>query len=63
MRLVVIWRNLGVTIMKIRHKITAAGIIAALVPVIAAICIIVWQVTISDNRKAFQDNARDFLLF
>ena len=40
--------------MKIRHKITVAGIVAALVPVIAAICIIVWQVVVSDNRKAFQ---------
>ena len=40
--------------MRIRQKITAAGVIAAFVPVAAAISIIVWQVTVSDNRKAFQ---------
>ena len=40
--------------MKVRHKITVAGIVAALIPVVVAISVIVWQVTLSDNRKAFQ---------
>ena len=40
--------------MKVKHKITIAGILAAIIPVIIAIAVIVWQVTVSDTRKAFQ---------
>lgn len=40
--------------MKVRYKIAVAGISAAIIPVLIAVSVIVWQVSISDTRKAFQ---------